>query len=87
MSLAEVAELCRRCHLLAPFCNFNGNTFATVIRLVVSGLGLPEADSLVLRSLAGHIVAGVATQEERTAFAEFIDRLATRQPNETDNPA
>src|SRR5262245_59218403 len=28
MLLDEAADLYRECHRLAPFCNFNGNTFA-----------------------------------------------------------
>jgi hypothetical protein len=27
MRLDEMVELCRRCHRLAPFTNYNGNTF------------------------------------------------------------
>ena len=31
MHLDEAVELCRRCHRLAPFCFYNGNTFAAII--------------------------------------------------------
>ena len=60
-TLNEAVELCRRCHRGAPFCFYNGNTFAAIIRDVVNQLDLPAARKLVVRSLAGHIVAGVAT--------------------------
>jgi hypothetical protein len=79
MSFAEATELCRRCHRLAPFCNFNGNTFVAVIREVIAGLSLPAAQATVLRSLAGHIVAGIATAEEQRAFTDTLDHLS---PNE-----
>ena len=56
---------------MAPFCFYNGNTFAAVARSIVARLDLPEMQAAVLRSLAGHIVAGVATEEEVRAFRTF----------------
>jgi hypothetical protein len=79
MTLAEATDLCRRCHQLAPFCNFNGNTFVAVIRRVIAGLSLPPDQMAALRSLAGHIVAGTATPQEQTAFGTTLDRL-TQSP-------
>ena len=76
MLLEEAVELCRRCHRLAPFCFYNGNTFAAIIRDVIYTLQLPAAQAYVVRSLAGHIVAGVATAEEEKAFREFCATLA-----------
>ncbi|HNQ87698.1 MAG TPA: hypothetical protein PKM73_03580 [Verrucomicrobiota bacterium] len=76
MSLAEATDLCRRCHRLAPFCCFNGNTFVAVIRRVLTGLALPPEQAAALRSLAGHIVAGTATPEEQATFGELLNRLA-----------
>jgi len=78
MSLDEAAKLCRCCHRLAPFCFYNGNTFAAIIRDVISGLGLPADQAYVVRGLAGHIVAGVATAEEEKAFREFCASLERR---------
>lgn len=74
-TLAEAADLCRRCHRLAPFCFYNGNTFASIIRLVIKKLDLPENQKAAARSLAGHIVAGVGTPEEEKAFREFCAGL------------
>lgn len=74
-TLDEAVELCRRCHRLAPFCFYNGNTFASIILLVVKKLGLPPDQHFIVRSLAGHIVAGVATGEEEKAFREFCESL------------
>ena len=76
MPLEEAVDLCRRCHRLAPFCFYNGNTFAGIIRDVVRGLELPAAQAHIIRSLAGHIVAGVSTGEEEKAFREFCESLA-----------
>lgn len=75
MTLAEAADLCRRCHRLAPFCNFNGNTFVAVIRRVIAGLALPPDKVAALRSLVGHIVAGTARPEEQHAFEGMLDGI------------
>ena len=79
MTLAQAADLCRQCHRMAPFCFYNGNTFAAIIRDVVSVLAAELAQepqlAFVLRSLAGHIVAGVGTEEEVKAFQAFSDSL------------
>jgi hypothetical protein len=75
MDLFELADLCRRCHRLAPFTNYNGNTFAAIVRALIDGLGLEARQAALGRSLAGHIVAGVAGEEEVRAFREFCDGL------------
>ena len=75
MPLDEAVELCRRCHRLAPFCFYNGNTFASIIALVIKRLNLTAVQAHVVRSLAGHIVAGVATGEEEKSFREFCESL------------
>jgi hypothetical protein len=71
MTLNEVVDLCRRCHRLSPFCFFNGNTFVAIARAVVGRLGLDAEEAFLIRSLAGHIVAGVGTEEEIKAFLAF----------------
>jgi hypothetical protein len=52
LSLFEAVELCRKCHRLAPFCNYNGNTFVAIIRRIIGNLGLPPTPEAVLRSVA-----------------------------------
>jgi hypothetical protein len=71
MSLFEVIEVCRKCHRLAPFTNFNGNTFAAIARMLIRRLNLGAEHEHIARSLAGHIVAGVASEEEVEAFRKF----------------
>lgn len=75
MSLFEVIEVCRKCHRLAPFTNFNGNTFAAIARILVRKLNLDAEVEHIARSLAGHIVAGVASDEEVEAFRNFCGSL------------
>lgn len=82
MTLLEAVELCRVCHRAAPFCFYNGNTFAAIMRDVINQIGLPPVEAAVARSLAGHIVAGVATAEEFQAFREFC---ATLESGEEDS--
>jgi hypothetical protein len=69
----------RWCHRMAPFCFYNGNTFVSIIALVIKKLELPPEQAVILRSLAGHIVAGVSTGEEEKAFREFCESLDRRQ--------
>jgi hypothetical protein len=75
MGLDEAVDLCRLCHRMAPFCFYNGNTFTAIIRDVIANLPLPPPQALIIRSLAGHIVAGVASDEEARAFREFCGSL------------
>ena len=75
MCLDEAVDLCRRCHRLAPFCLYNGNTFSSIIALVIRKLDLPATQAQLVRSLAGHIVAGVASEVEMQAFREFCASL------------
>ena len=75
MDLDEMVDFCRRCHRLAPFTNYNGNTFSAIVRALIDSLELPKETSALARSLAGHIVAGVASDEEFQAFREFCESL------------
>lgn len=76
MLLEEAVDLCRRCHRMAPFCFYNGNTFAAIIRDVINSIGIAPDRTTLARSLAGHIVAGVASEEEVAAFKKFCASLA-----------
>ena len=57
MSLDAMVDLCRKCHRLAPFTNYNGNTFSAIARSMIEMLELPKESASLARSLAGHIVA------------------------------
>ena len=73
--LDEAVDLCRQCHRLAPFCNFNGNTFAAIARQLIQELRLPADQAHVVRSWAGHIVAGTADEAEAEQFRLFSRTL------------
>jgi len=62
-----------QCHRLAPFCNYNGNTFVTIVRTLLNDVlkGLPADKAHILRSIAGHIVAGTATASNANNWIQF----------------
>ena len=60
---------------MAPFCFYNGNTFTAIVRELVNRLGLSPPQGQLIRSMAGHIVAGVAGGEETRAFRDFCASL------------
>jgi hypothetical protein len=71
MFLDDAAELCRECPRLAPFCNFNGNTFAAIARSLVDTLKLKADQAHVIRTLLGHVVAGTASEAEANELRAF----------------
>jgi hypothetical protein len=75
MFLDEAADLCRECHRLAPFCNFNGNTFAALARSLVDTLKLKANEAHIIRSLLGHVVAGTASGVEAKELRKFSRSL------------
>jgi hypothetical protein len=74
MSLRELLQLCFCCHRLAPFCFYNGNTFVTIVKtLLPDPVGrIPTDQAYILRSIAGHIVAGTVTDVENKQFDRII---------------
>ena len=79
MFLDEAADLCREAHRLAPFCNFNGNTFAAIARNLVDTLKLKADEAHVVRSLLGHVVAGTASDVEANDLRKFSRSLTAEQ--------
>ncbi len=77
LELTDAVEICLKCHRLAPFCFYNGNTFAAIARDFVLELSpnLPADRAHVLRSIVGHIVAGTATDIERREFQAILREL------------
>ena len=59
----------------APFTNYNGNTFSAIMRAIIDDAGFPTDRRALARSLAGHIVAGVAEEGEVEAFRELCAKL------------
>jgi hypothetical protein len=77
ISLPELLQICFQCHRLAPFCNYNGNTFVTIVKTLLDAelKRLPPDQSFIIRSIAGHIVAGTATDIERKQLDSMVATL------------
>lgn len=73
MTFRETVELCRKCHRLAPFAFFNGNTFAGIARTLCKEAsdGISPTKAFLVRSAVGHYVAGVIDAKE---FDEIFER-------------
>ena len=78
LTLEQAIVICHRCHRLAPFCFFNGNTFVAIargiIRPVLEQLTARDAmHAAAFRSVVGHFVAGTEGLEElRSALREAL---------------
>jgi len=79
LSLQELLQLCVECHRLAPFCNYNGNTFVAVVKTLLTDTlsRMPADEAHVLRSIAGHIVAGTAANIETKQLDRILKGLKT----------
>lgn len=66
LTLRETLDLCRQCHRLAPFCFYNGNTFAAIGRTLIQDLlrKMPPAKAHGFRSVVGHYIAGTTGADE-----------------------
>ena len=76
LNLREVFDLCWKCHKLAPFCFYNGNTFAAIGRTLIQDLlqKMPPVKAHNFRSVVGHYIAGTIGSREMTdALADFED--------------
>lgn len=74
LSLGDTIDFLRRCHRLAPFLFFNGNTFAAIGRELTRALfsDLPPVRNRELTSSVAHYIAGVL---DRDAMVEIIKTL------------
>lgn len=75
LSLREVLDICRQCHKLAPFCFYNGNTFAAIGRTIIVDIlqKMPPMKAHGLRSVVGHYIAGTAGAEELAKALEGLE--------------
>lgn len=69
LTLRGVFDLCRKCHELAPFCFYNGNTFAAIGRTIIQDMlpKMPPEKAHSFRSVVGHYIAGTIGSKEMTA--------------------
>ncbi len=71
MSFRETLVFLKASHRLAPFCFNNGNTFAAIARTLILQMDLSASAALV-RSAAGHYVAGVLRDDELDAILSQV---------------
>jgi len=70
LAVMEVAELCRKCHRLAPFLFLNGNTFVSCARVALEPAlsSLPSVEQFATRAAIGHYIAGTIGRSELLAL-------------------
>ena len=75
LTLREVFQICRQCHKLAPFCFYNGNTFAAIGRTLIQDLlhKMPPVKAHTFRSMVGHYIAGTVGDAELDVALESLD--------------
>lgn len=73
MTFRKAVDLLRWCHQAAPFCFFNGNTFAAIALTLLGKLEASPAEGAALRSAVGHYVAGVLGVAEFAQMMETLD--------------
>jgi hypothetical protein len=78
ISILEAAAVCREIHRAAPFCFFNGNTLAAIIRDAVLPIleELDAASGYILRSSIGHYVAGTIHEMEIQAILDDLPEIS-----------
>jgi hypothetical protein len=75
LTLREALDICRRCHQLAPFCFYNGNTFVAIGRTMIQDLlrKMSPVKAHGFRSVVGHYIAGTAGAEELAKALDDLD--------------
>lgn len=75
LSLQELLQICFKCHRLAPFCNYNGNTFVAIVKTLMADTlsRMPPNKAFILRSIAGHFVAGTASDIETKQLDKILE--------------
>jgi hypothetical protein len=75
ISLIEALDTCRECHRLAPFCFYNGNTFAGIAWAMIYPLlqKLDASTALTARNAAGHYVAGTIGRSEMQQVVKALE--------------
>ena len=73
-TLRETLDICRQCHKLAPFCFYNGNTFAAIGRTIVQDIlqSMPAVKAHAFRSVVGHYIAGTVGTDELLKVLENL---------------
>ena len=77
-------DFLKRCHRLAPFLFFNGNTFAAIGRQLAVALfsELPTARQREVASAIAHCIAGVLDRESMVEIVESLSQSTELKPGD-----
>ncbi len=75
MTYPQTIDFLFRCHRMAPFCFFNGNTFVAIARKISEKVTSDPLKLNVLRTVAGHIVAGTDRAGEREKLLNALAKV------------
>jgi hypothetical protein len=81
MRFADVLELARKAHRAGGFLNYNGNTFAAIVRPMCDRLPVGAMQRAVIRQFAGHMVAGVLDSRTQSAFLDALEGKRAMPPS------
>jgi len=93
MPLADVLEVCRKCHNAAPFMFNNGNTFGCVVKTLIQDWlrNLPPLEAEIVRATISHYVVGLVGKRELLDilkhFEPVLKKAAQVKPADTPVPA
>jgi hypothetical protein len=84
VTLGETLDFLKRCHRLAPFLFFNGNTFAAIGRELGRALfsDLPPTRNREVASAIAHYIAGVLDRDVMTKIVDELSGAAAFQPGD-----
>lgn len=75
MTLAEVLQVCRKCHDLAPFVFNNGNTFGSVAKTLIEDWlkSMQPLEAQIVRATVSHYVVGLVGKRELVDVLKHFD--------------
>lgn len=84
LTLEETLDFLKRCHRLAPFLFFNGNTFAAIGRQLAVALfsELPTVRQREVASAIAHYIAGVLDRESMIEIVESLCQSTELKPGD-----
>ena len=89
MSLADVLQVCRKCHDTGAFLFNNGNTFGSVAKTLIADWlkNLPPLEAEIVRATVSHYVVGLVGKRELLDilkhFEPILKRATSPKPAET----
>jgi hypothetical protein len=88
MTLAEVLQICRKCHDASPFMFNNGNTFGSVAKTLIQDWlnSLPPLEAEIVRATVSHYVVGLVGKRELGDVLKHFEPVLKRAVPKTVQP-